>query len=325
MKLSIIIPVYQVEHTLERCVESILQQKFRDYQIILVDDASPDGSPQLCDDLARRDHRIIVIHRKKNGGLSASRNNGIARAKGEYITFVDSDDYLSGETLKPLMDLLAVHHDYDILEYSAYLHFGRPGSMSILRLDNREYGDMRQYWYETKAYVHTYAWNKIYRRTLFNADTRFPEGRKFEDVFMLPQLLAKCQVIATTSLGYYYYCYNAEGITAQASGNDLHDLLDAHLLILNGKTKQDLTPPTTDYYSKVLNVALDVYEKTGTVPQLPPIKKVLAQPKLSAPLPYGIGEERGTPFKIRMLNIFGLKTLCRINKLMHQISRRRSH
>ena len=90
MKLSIIIPVYRTQDTLERCLESILQQSFTDYEMILVDDGSDDGSPQLCDEYARKDARIRVIH-KENGGLSDARNAGIRKARGEYITFVDSD------------------------------------------------------------------------------------------------------------------------------------------------------------------------------------------------------------------------------------------
>ena len=311
MKLSIIVPVYKVERTLERCIESILQQTYRDYQLILVDDASPDESPRICDKLAQRDHRIIVIHRKQNGGLSAARNSGIARSKGEYITFVDSDDYLGSDTLKPLMDLLAVHHDYDILEYSSYLHFGRPGRMNILRLDNREYTDMHKYWYDSQAFTHTYACNKIYRRTLFNQNTLFPEGRKFEDVFMLPQLLLKCHVVATTPLGYYYYCYNPDGITSQATGKDMQDLLDAHLIVLNMNSNPVLGTPTTAYFAQVLNVALDVYEMSGEFPSLPSFQSIVGKPV-----------NDNIPFKIKLLKLFGLKNLCRINKLVHRIYRR---
>ena len=102
MKLSIIIPVYRTQDTLERCLESILQQSFTDYEMILVDDGSDDGSPQLCDEYARKDARIRVIH-KENGGLSDARNAGIRKARGEYITFVDSDDTMVDNTLENLI------------------------------------------------------------------------------------------------------------------------------------------------------------------------------------------------------------------------------
>ena len=93
MKLSIVIPVYQVAATLSRCVESVLAQSFSDYEMILIDDGSTDGSSKICDDYAETDHRVKVIH-QQNAGLSAARNAGLRVAKGAYITFIDSDDFI---------------------------------------------------------------------------------------------------------------------------------------------------------------------------------------------------------------------------------------
>jgi len=309
MKLSIVIPVYKTERTLRRCVESVLRQRFRDYQLILVDDCSPDSCPELCDALAQEDHRVQVVHRKTNGGLSEARNSGIEKARGEYITFVDSDDFLGDDTLKPLMDLLAIHHDYDLLEYSVHQHYGRPKGMTTLRLENREYDDMHQYWYDARAYQHSYAWNKIYRRELFS-DVNFPAGRKFEDMFTLPQLLEKCQMVATTSEGYYYYCYNQEGITVKANGCDMNDLLDAHRRVLLSDESSPLHKATLSYYSEVLNIAIDVYEMTGEFPDLPPLKQVCELHGKDKP-----------SVKIKALKLLGFKNLCRISKLLHRIVR----
>ena len=102
-KLSVIIPIYKVENYLERCVKSVLNQDYRDFEVILVDDGSPDRCPQICDDLARMDDRIVVVH-KTNGGLSAARNSGIEIAKGEYLVFLDSDDQWAEDKLRPLME-----------------------------------------------------------------------------------------------------------------------------------------------------------------------------------------------------------------------------
>lgn len=99
MKLSIIIPVYRTQDTLFRCLESILCQSFTDYEMILVDDGSPDECPRLCDEYAARNKNILVIH-KENGGLSDARNRGIKQAQGDYITFVDSDDTIVDNTLE---------------------------------------------------------------------------------------------------------------------------------------------------------------------------------------------------------------------------------
>ena len=96
--ISIIIPVYNVEKYLFRCVNSILSQTYSDIEIILVDDGSPDNSPELCDEIAQTDSRVVVIH-KKNGGLSSARNAGLDIAKGDYVFFIDSDDWLSSNTV----------------------------------------------------------------------------------------------------------------------------------------------------------------------------------------------------------------------------------
>lgn len=294
MKLSIIIPVYQVENTLASCVKSVLGQSFRDYEMILVDDGSTDASPQICDHLAKADRRIRVIH-QRNSGLSAARNTGIAKAHGEYITFVDSDDSIAPDTLHQLMTLINVHPDYDLLEYPVYEHFDHPFNRHLLQFAPREYEDMHEYWLKGKAYCHTYAWNKIYRRTLFD-HVRFPVGKVFEDVFTLPRLLQQCRIVATTDVGLYYYHWNPAGITALATGKELTDLLEAHMRVLP-------SVHDADYYAHVLNIQLDVYELTGHDPVLPV-------------LPY-----RKT-YKQRLLHILGLKRLCKLNKTIHTLMKR---
>ena len=140
MKLSVIIPVYRTEATLKRCVESVVSQDAADIEVILVDDGSPDRCPQLCDGWAGRDPRIKVIH-KTNGGLSDARNAGIEAAQGDYLTFVDSDDYLGEQTYGPLMKLLADRPDIDILEYPVYVFYGSP-KQHLLELPEKDYHDM---------------------------------------------------------------------------------------------------------------------------------------------------------------------------------------
>ena len=131
MKLSIIIPVYRAEDTLERCIGSILHQSFTSYELILVDDGSPDACPLLCDEYAGKDSRIHVIH-KENGGLSDARNVGIKRAKGLYITFIDSDDTIGENSLQQLMEELYQHPDVDILEYPIMERIGHPHREKLL-------------------------------------------------------------------------------------------------------------------------------------------------------------------------------------------------
>ena len=107
--ITIIIPVYKVEDYLDKCVESVVNQTYKNLEIILVDDGSPDNCPKMCDDWAKKDKRIKVIH-KENGGLSDARNKGIDIAKGEFITFIDSDDYVENNYVEFLYNLVRENH-----------------------------------------------------------------------------------------------------------------------------------------------------------------------------------------------------------------------
>ena len=308
MKLNIIIPVYQAEHTLRRCVDSFASQSFRDWQILLVDDASTDHSGSICDEYAQADQRIRVIHLKQNSGLSAARNAGLAKAKAEYITFADSDDFIAPNTLKELMEEIAIHPDYDILEYPVYEHFGSK-KQSLLQFRKQEYTDMKEYWLEGKAYQHAYACNKIYRRSVIQG-LRYPEGKTFEDAFMLPQLLKHCKMVATTDVGLYYYWFNDTGITNNASFEDNKCLLEAHLQVIKElhpakatlNFKKSLETAFAEYYAYVLNIQLVV---TDNAPSL--------QDTLELPiLPYK------QTFKLKMLHLIGLRHLCQLHRIFRK-------
>ena len=283
MKLSVIIPVYRVEGTLQRCVESVMSQRVDQMEVILVDDGSPDRCPLLCDEWAMRDTRIRVIH-KANGGLSDARNAGIDIATGDYLTFVDSDDFLAPDTYAPLLDMMG---DSDLLEYSI---------AGKLTLPDHTYDNMAEYWLAGQAYRHTYACNKIYRRQLFS-DVRFPKGKVFEDAYTLPQLLRHAHQVTTTSRGTYHYCFNQQGITATADGHALAMLLEAHL--------GNQMPMDDRYYMHLVNIQADVFEQTGAAVTLP-------AKRVDSSTLKGIQK-----LKAITLNTLGLNTLCRISKFIH--------
>ena len=294
MKLSIVIPVYCVEATLDRCLKSVVSQDFDDFEVLLVDDGSPDRCPQLCDQWAGSDSRITVIH-KQNGGLSDARNAGISRAQGEFITFIDSDDYTAEGTLSRLMPLAG---ETDLLEYPVWRLYGSPDQQYI-GFRQRTYTDANDYWTETKAYLHTYACNKIFRRRLFDS-VRFPVGKVFEDVYTLPRLLRLSPRIMTTDRGAYFYTDNPESITAKADGSKLRMLLDAHL-------SADM-PVDDIYYLHLLNIQMDVCELTGDPPRLP---KRTVRP---------VGSTR-QKLKAITLNTLGINGLCRISKIIHRFKK----
>lgn len=292
VKLSIIVPVYRVEATLDRCLTSVVSQSFADFEIILVDDGSPDRCPQICDEWAVRDERIKVIH-QANAGLSAARNTGLTLAQGEYLTFIDSDDYIAEGTLEAVMGEMA---DNDILEYPVWCFFGSH-HQSLLSFESKSFSDMHEYWLQGRAYLHTYAWNKIYRRHLFQT-VRYPVGKVFEDAYTLPLLLHHARQVKTSDKGLYYYCWNKEGITALARGKELRMLLDAHLT--SGMPMDDR------YYMHLLNIQMDVYELTGDAP-------TLSYRRIK---PFGNIKQ---VVKAIALNILGIKGICKTNKIIHKL------
>ena len=296
MKLSIIIPVYRVEATLNRCVESVLNQNLDDFEVILVDDGSPDDCPRICDEWAEKDQRIRVIH-QANKGLSGARNSGIDMAQGDYITFVDSDDYIAKNTYAPLMQTLESDVEIDIIEYPIREFDFNPPTV---------YTSMDDYWYLGQAYLHTYACNKIYRSPLFD-DIRFPQGMVFEDANTLPIILKKARKVVTTNQGFYYYTVNPEGITRKADGKALSMLLKPHADIIRNSTRNDAD--FQQYYMHVLNIQMDVFELTGNAP-------ILVQRSISMGNVSGLAK-----LKALLSNLLGIKTLCNLNKMIHYVWR----
>lgn len=300
IKLSIIVPVYNVSAFLPRCLESLLHQAVENYEVILVDDGSTDNSGEKCDVWCRTHEAFRVVH-QENKGLSGARNTGIEHARGEWITFLDSDDYLSPETYARVMQQL--QPDDDFIEFPVSKFCGSPQE-TRLHFKPAVFRDATTYWIKQKGYEHAYAWNKIYRKSIFS-QVRFPEKKNFEDVYAMSGILRIVKQIRVTDVGLYYYVYNPAGITATASGNDLRSLLHAHL---------DYWDVTIDaeYYLHVLNIQLDVCRLTGEAPALP------LMPKL---------QHAGLPLRARikmiLLNILGINGLCRINKLWWKIRRGR--
>ena len=300
MKLSVIIPVYRVESTMDRCIESVAGQTFGDMEIILVDDGSPDRCPEMCDAWAERDPRIQVIH-KENGGLSDARNAALDVAQGEFVTFVDSDDYLDTKTYAEVMTKAdsSSQSKNDIIEFPLFRHYGSAWQQQ-LHFGNQIYDSTEDYWLRGRAYGHSYAWNKIYRRELFR-EVRFPKGKVFEDVFTLPRLLIHARRIATVDAGMYFYCMNAQGITSTAGGEQLQMLLDAHLEAMKHWCDDR-------YYMHVLNIQSDVCELTGQPPTLPS--------RFVSPLAKGLSASQR--MKALTLLALGMEKTCKLNKTLHR-------
>lgn len=213
-KISVIVPVYRVEKYICRCVDSILAQTFRDFELILVDDGSPDRCGAICEEYAEKDPRVRVIHRE-NGGLSAARNSGIAWAlansESRYFTFIDSDDWVHPQFLEILLYSLEVS--------------GAEASMVGRVYTDTFSSDMRLFetrpepelfsgedLFLSREWDFNYAWGKLYRKEDFR-ELRYPEGKNFEDVFTTYQVFFSVNKIALTDAELYFYFRNEEGIS----------------------------------------------------------------------------------------------------------------
>lgn len=225
MKLSIIIPVYNVEQYLDACLQSILKQGLEDYEVILVDDCSPDKSGAMCDDWSNQHKEFRVLHSKVNGGLSEARNIGLRHASGEYVTFVDSDDYLANNTLRDNVFLLERNPDVDILEYPVYVLYG--GKRAFKFIPANETISFPE-WISSKGYMCSYAYNKIYKRSLWNRHC-FPKGKNMEDLFTIPYVIKESGRIMRTDAGMYYYCDRKGSISNTISLKNAEDFLEANL------------------------------------------------------------------------------------------------
>ena len=213
MTLSIIVPVYNVEKHLVRCLESIAMPMRDDYELLLIDDGSTDASGALCDAFAREhpEYNVVVIH-QPNGGLSAARNAGIVRARGEYLTFIDSDDYIDPHTLEHNMDFLAAHPEVDMLEYPIEVHAGSPDAHVLTFSDTTQCTDIFADWVLRGGYKHCYACNKIFRARVWS-QLRFPAGEYFEDVAIMPSVIRECRQVHYSSRGCYRYVMHQGSIT----------------------------------------------------------------------------------------------------------------
>ena len=217
--VSVIIPVYQVEKYLPMCVDSVLNQTYRNLEVILVDDGSPDNCPALCDEYARKDSRIRVIH-QKNAGLSMARNAGIDICTGDYLTFLDSDDALHVDFVARLLaacednDAEIAIADFKKAKVAEYLpKIAEPLAEKPVRVvDGREANRMLyRKWSEWVRMIT--AWAKLYRREVF-ARERFPVIKLHEDEALVYKLLYGCQKVALVDAPLYFYTDNSSGMMA---------------------------------------------------------------------------------------------------------------
>ncbi len=215
VRISVIVPVYKVEKYLAKCVDSILSQTYRDLEVILVDDGSPDSCGTICDAYARQDSRVVVIH-KENGGLSSARNAGMDIAKGEYIAFVDSDDWIEPEMYGHML-ALAKKYDVSLVCAGRYDVSEKTGEKKVGLCPQKEEcisGEelvKRIFLWDD---LDSASWDKLYHRSLLEG-FRYPLGKIVEDVPVTYKIALKAGKAALCDRPFYNYFHRAGSITTQ--------------------------------------------------------------------------------------------------------------
>lgn len=278
-EISIIVPVYRVEHSLRRCTDSILNQTFTDFELILVDDGSPDACPALCDAIAGEDRRVRVLH-QKNRGLSAARNAGISAARGAYIGFVDSDDYVDKrmyellltavrreEASVSLCSYLAVDEDgRELEEKSGPVDDGVMSGTEVIR----KIGDM-----DVTPYL--VSWNKLYSRSIFET-LRFEEGKLHEDTRIFNHVFYGVKRVACVKEPLYFYVSSRNSIMRKKMSLEALERAEAFDDCFRFYEEQGLTELLAPVEKKIFGNLTDVYYRVpGQDRKKPEMRRMLVR------------------------------------------------
>lgn len=228
-KISIIVPVYKVEPYIHKCIDSILNQTFKEFELILVDDGSPDNCGNICDEYAKKDNRVRVIH-KENGGISSARNIGLDVSNGEYIGFVDSDDYIKLDMYERLYNSCKVNNaDISII-----------GTIEVDENGKKLYEHIPDKLDFIEVLKRAHIWNKLFHRRLFVENNLiFREGKYYEDLELLPKLFIKSKKsCVVNNIGYVYL--QRSGSTTREKNEKILDMLWAYKELKSFMIKEDI-------------------------------------------------------------------------------------
>lgn len=302
VKLSIIVPIYGVEQYLRKCVDSLLAQDIENYEIILVDDGSPDACPQICDSYAVAHNNVRVIHRE-NGGLSAARNSGIEIAQGEYVMFVDSDDYIESNVLGGL--LAKIEQDkMDVIRYDfrnvdeKYEEFHpnkdpkRNVNLSPTVVDGETFLNER-------LGPGCYAWQFIIKHELLK-DCVFEEGIYFEDTEWTPRMLVRAKRVASTETIVYNYFWREGSITLPDNQQKREKVLRDKIALIRGfKEQQKLVNDKSWFVWMTSFTAMTILGLLATMPSAER-KPYLKELKYLQILPLSTKKEKILSHKIKI-------------------------
>lgn len=250
--ISIIVPIYKVEKYLRRCIDSLIYQDYLNIEIILVDDGSPDNCGTICDEYAQKDKRIKVIH-QQNGGLSAARNAGIDVAQGNYLMFVDSDDWVEKNFCSTaLRKAKETNSDIVVFGYND-VYENRTVKKSIIEKEEKRYSTKEALIELHGGKILSFAWNKIYKADLFKSGIRYPKGRLFEDIGTTYLLFHQANAIFLASGATYNYQKREDSILGKKmKAKDAIDWFDQEMerSLFIKQNYPDVTKKLWKYYGQ---------------------------------------------------------------------------
>lgn len=268
-KISVIVPVYNVEKYLSQCLDSIIHQTYKNLEIILVDDGSTDSSGLICDNYSQKDKRIKIIH-KCQGGLSDARNAGLKIATGEYISFIDSDDFIDKNMYSILINNTQKYNS-DIVWFNYYNYYSKKHFINSSIIKNNDLYDLsssdkikfaKNLFYQYKMDAHV--WAKPYKRSIFN-NIKFPYGKLFEDIFVLLPILSNAKIISTIPDCLYFYRNRSESIVNQYFKQNIIkniDFIESRIILaINYKNHFPNIPESNLFLFDVLKTAFDTLYK----------------------------------------------------------------
>lgn len=260
--ISIMVPVYNAERYLERCLDSVLTQTYTNIEVILVNDGSKDCSGEICDRYAKQDNRIKVFH-KANEGVAATRNVLLSKAKGDFLMFVDSDDTIPNDAVAVMYermvqdgsDMVIGRHMVIEDEYGGRKkQFAKEIKNDVLHW--KELLEM----IELPGFVLRTPWGKLYRRELFDG-IRFPNLKVGEDSWAYPHIVMKCRIISTMSKNVYYYHMNGASLTQTTSEQKWVDAIIADLHVVDVLMGIGLLTPAQRCFNTAVSYGLNMHDK----------------------------------------------------------------
>lgn len=270
MEISIIVPIYNVKKYLDRCVQSILNQTFKDFELILVNDGSIDGSGERCEYYKKLDERVIIIH-KLNGGLSDARNVGIEIARGKFLSFVDGDDFVHPQFLEVLYNNIirenadmSVCAKIEINEEKDITYYKGVSNVKKAKVYSRSEAMLHIL---EDGIINVVAWNKLYKRELFN-EIRYPIGKLHEDEYVIHKIIYKSKRIVYSNEELYYYVQRKGSIMNQLTEKRVLDLYYALEERIEFADKKKWSELEKAFHKRMLDFFYDVYINYKGCPSL---------------------------------------------------------